>query len=266
MKPLLILALTVSLAHAQGPLTPPGAPAPIMKSLAQIEARTAISGNNGLTPAAGPYFTISSSGSYYLTGNITVLSGDAIRINASGVTLDLNGFSILSASTDPDGSGTAILASTANSIHFYNGSISSTNTTGGFGGGIYTSYFSNSAIVHDITLTRVVGNGIYLGQDSTVERCTSSIKRETAITAITATNCIGRSSGGTGIFATTATNCTGITAGGGNFGIVCIGTASYCRGTNLSGSPSSNAIEAAIAVACTSGGGIITGNKQLGTP
>ena len=82
-------SILTSGAFAQGPLAPPSAPAPSMKSLAQIEARTAISGNNGLTPAAGPYFTISSSGSYYLTGNIIVLSGDAIRINASGVSLDL---------------------------------------------------------------------------------------------------------------------------------------------------------------------------------
>jgi hypothetical protein len=54
---------------AQGSLTPPGAPAPTMKTLAQIEPRTPI--------AAAP-FTISAPGSYYLTTNLTVSGGTAI--------------------------------------------------------------------------------------------------------------------------------------------------------------------------------------------
>ncbi len=40
--------------------------------------------------------TISSSGHYYLTGNINVSSSPAISINADNVTLDLNGFTITS--------------------------------------------------------------------------------------------------------------------------------------------------------------------------
>ena len=48
----------------QGTLTPPGAPLPTMKTLDQIEARTAIPGGSA------PY-TISAPGSYYLTGNLT---------------------------------------------------------------------------------------------------------------------------------------------------------------------------------------------------
>src|SRR5438477_473602 len=75
---------------AQGPLTPPGAPAPLFKTLQQVEPRTPI--------AAAP-FTISAAGSYYLTTNVTVSSGDAITITANNVTLDLNGFTI--ASTRP---------------------------------------------------------------------------------------------------------------------------------------------------------------------
>src|SRR6185295_16428367 len=77
----------LSTALAQGPLTPPGAPAPTMKTLDQVEARTLIS--------SAP-FTISQPGSYYLTANLTVSSGNAITIAASGVTLDLNGFTISS--------------------------------------------------------------------------------------------------------------------------------------------------------------------------
>ena len=92
----------VAALFAQGPLTPPGAPAPTMKTLAQIEART---------PIAGPgAVTISASGSYYLTTNINVATGDAITITADNVTLDLNGFTISSTAPVP-GSGTAILLS-----------------------------------------------------------------------------------------------------------------------------------------------------------
>src|SRR5947207_9658704 len=79
---------------AQGSLTPPGAPNPTMKSLDQIEARTSIS--------SAPY-TISSAGAYYLTNNVSVGSGDAITINASGVDLDLNGFTISSTASSANG-------------------------------------------------------------------------------------------------------------------------------------------------------------------
>jgi len=51
----LLLALSLPRAFAQGSLTPPGAPAPTMKSLDQIEPRT---------PISSLPFTISSSGSY----------------------------------------------------------------------------------------------------------------------------------------------------------------------------------------------------------
>ena len=71
-------------AIAQGPLTPPGAPAATMKTLGQLEPRTAISNAN---------YTISQPGSYYLTTNLTA-TGHGITISADNVTLDLNGFSL----------------------------------------------------------------------------------------------------------------------------------------------------------------------------
>jgi hypothetical protein len=55
---LLTLNPQFSTCSAQGSLTPPGAPAPAMKTLAQIEPRT---------PIASAPFTISAPGSYYLT-------------------------------------------------------------------------------------------------------------------------------------------------------------------------------------------------------
>src|SRR5208337_2996715 len=82
---------------AQGSLTPPGAPAPTMITLSQIEPRT---------PISSAPFTITNPGSYYLTTNLTVSSGNGIIIAASGVTLDLSGFTI--SSTDPANSGAGI--------------------------------------------------------------------------------------------------------------------------------------------------------------
>src|SRR6516164_6192771 len=84
---LFVFVLQPSLLRAAGPLTPPGAPAPTMKSLQEIEPRTLI--------ASLPY-TITNSGSYYLSNNLTVATGDAITISTNGVTLDLNGFTITS--------------------------------------------------------------------------------------------------------------------------------------------------------------------------
>lgn len=82
----LIAALLTAHAHAEGgPLDPPpGVPAPTMKSLAEVEPRTAIT--------ALPY-EINASGSYYLTGPLfSATSG--ITVNASDVTIDLMGFTI----------------------------------------------------------------------------------------------------------------------------------------------------------------------------
>lgn len=86
---------------AQGSLfPPPGAPAPVMKSLDQVEARIPLlPGQPGVTVnAAGTpnvYYTITNAGSYYLTTNISAVAGEAVTIQANNVTLDLNGYSIV---------------------------------------------------------------------------------------------------------------------------------------------------------------------------
>ena len=89
-----ILAPTV---YSQGALTPPpGPPAPTMKTLDQIEPRTIVNAAN--TPGdATNTFIISAPGSYYFAGNITGEAGKhGISIRADDVTLDLNGFALVS--------------------------------------------------------------------------------------------------------------------------------------------------------------------------
>lgn len=78
----LMLALS---AYGQGPLLPPGAPGPTMKTLAQVEPRTAITN----APV-----TISQPGSYYLATNVA----GTITLDADHVTLDLMGFRVAASS------------------------------------------------------------------------------------------------------------------------------------------------------------------------
>lgn len=166
--------------HAQGPLTPPsGVPAPVMKTLDQIEPRTPIPPGPAV-PVAGPHFTITQPGSYYLTGNVTVASGDGIEINSGGVTLDLNGFSILSTAATPFGSAVVINSAPLNPVLgtiIRNGHIRPAAQTGsgtGFTTGIHSFHSQLNAIVRDITVERLSGNAINLrlsAGGSLVENC-----------------------------------------------------------------------------------------------
>ncbi len=85
-------------AFAQGPLTPPGAPAPTMKSLDQLDTHVdAAAGSKRIAIVPGtPPIVLAAPGSYYLTSNLMGLSGaNTIEIAADNVTLDLNGYTLL---------------------------------------------------------------------------------------------------------------------------------------------------------------------------
>ena len=223
-----------STAFAQGSLTPPGAPAPNMRTLFQIEPRT---------PIFSAPFTITRPGSYYLTANLTVTNGDGIDINTNGVTLDLNGFTISSTAASANGDGIFLNGGLRN-ITIANGFIQggvTNNGSGVYSGGgfAYGIYYSSVApvntLVSKISVSGCLDFGIILGTaDSTVvESCTvrtvgsggivaSTIKSCSAIdcggNAIygdDVSDCRGQSSGnGTGVYSTTAQNCYGASVNG----------------------------------------------------
>ena len=215
----------------QGALTPPGAPGPTMKSLAQIEPRTPIS--------SVPY-VISAPGSYYLTTNLTTTVSNAIVITANGVTLDLSGFTISSTVANAANGGAAILIGGGlRNLTILNGFVEggvTNNGNGVFSGSGFASGI-NCGLVSASANTRVSGvsvagcltYGINLSTavSTLVEACmvrtvggfgilASTVKGssamdcgETAIFGLAVADCRGESGGYAGIQGRTVQNCYG---------------------------------------------------------
>jgi hypothetical protein len=240
--PFTVLA-SAAAAFAQGSLTPPpGAPAPVMKSLDQIEARTPlVAGQPGVSIDANGGITISASGSYYLTGNRTVSTGNGILINSGGVSVDLNGFSLISTSATNIGVGIAIGGS-AKDITIFNGHIrgsvsnnGGTYTGSGFNDGINSPGVAVvNAQVRDVSVSGCKSRGINLEATSgistiiescvvrsvgglgiaanVVNHCSATDCGSTAISADTVSNCTAKSTGSNGIDAQVVQNCHAIGA------------------------------------------------------
>ena len=156
----------VPAARAQGPLTPPGAPAPMMKTLVQVEPRI---------PISSAAYTISQPGSYYLTTNLTC-AGHGVVIAVGGVTLDLMGFTLTG---DRGNSDYGVFLDGATNVSIRNVVVRN-GIICNFGYGVGVQYTQNSRFEHLVVADNVnygvYLNGSYLGQcdGNTIADCSIS--------------------------------------------------------------------------------------------
>ncbi|MGH7132360.1 MAG: right-handed parallel beta-helix repeat-containing protein [Phycisphaerales bacterium] len=246
-----------------GPLDPPPGPVsdtslpgpvyPAMKTLGQIEPRTAV---QSLPSAGTAQHVISAPGSYYLTGNITGTAGKhGISITAEHVTLDLNGFALIGASGAGDGITTAAflknVAVVNGSVKGWPGSGVNVQTDNGrleglrvsncTLAGISTGTSLGTMIIH-CTLQDNAGGNLFTGAGCTVEGCNiiNTSLLGTAIGINTADGTIVRDCNlqglrGVGIQAGGSCTILNNTIVNGRADAVNVGQRSMVKGNNISG-------------------------------
>ena len=215
-----------------GPLNPPSGPVTsTMKTMTEVEPRIAINATNtpGDADATPSLFKITQPGSYYLTGNVSGVSGKiGIEVVASSVTIDLNGFELIGVTGSLAG-----IATTTNGLRdasVRNGTvrgwggagvdlsnnlvnntiISEVRASGNGGGGIKAGYRANVA---QCTAYMNTGTGITVGADSVVTASTATSNTQDGISGTSncsVTNCVANTNGNTGISfsGSSITNCT----------------------------------------------------------
>ena len=156
-----------------------------MKTLTQVEPRTLI--------AAVPYY-ITNSGSYYLTGNVGSNGQDGIVIRVSGVTVDLNGFSVIGSTI-----GISAPVSGLSDVIIRNGTVARCS-----GPGIDLSSVRKCQIEHVLVCDNG-GIGMSVGSASIIDLCTASGNTGSGIGANESSavfNCISQSNKVDGIVVT----------------------------------------------------------------
>jgi parallel beta-helix repeat protein len=224
-----------SAAYGQGSLAPPGAPAPTMKTLTQIEPRTPIS--------SLPY-TITSPGAYYLTTNLTGVSGTSgITIAANDVTLDLNGFSLVSV---PGANDAIFVSGNRTNICIGNGTIRGWSLEGIDG---TTAQFS---VFMDLKIIGSGDVGLRSGTAAMVTRCTTIGNSQEGILAFGdchISQCVAANNGASGISADNNCRITDCQAQFNNYDGI-----AAASGCSISGCTSANNVNSGISTG--SGGSI----------
>jgi parallel beta-helix repeat protein len=147
----LIVFASVHALFAQGSLTPPGPPMPMMKTLEQVEPRT---------PITSLPFTINTPGSYYVVSNLSGANAPGIVIATNNVTIDLNGFVLRGA-----GNFSAINTSVGcTNIVVMNGTVIN------WGFGVFLGDVDGLRIVN-VQASDNASFGIYAGRNAIIENC-----------------------------------------------------------------------------------------------
>jgi len=173
-------------------------------------------------------YAISASGSYRLTGSLTVSANtNAITVTAPNVTVDLNGFSITGPGSSSGSAG--IAAAGVSDVTVENGTVT------GFEQGVYVGFFGIVRNVHaDANET-----GIDAGNNTTVKGCTANNSTST---------------GGWGVYCTAACAISGNTVNGNaSIGITCGGNGCVISDNTASANNS-------YGIACSGSGCLISGN------
>jgi hypothetical protein len=124
-----------------------------MLSLSQVQPRTPIS--------SLPY-TITNGGSYYLTGNLTGVSGQSgITVNANDVSIDLNGFNLTGVGSSVHG---IVVSASVRDLSVSNGAVS------GWGGNGVAAGSASSSQFQGLRLLNNGGDGLIVGSSSVAYR------------------------------------------------------------------------------------------------
>lgn len=156
----------------------------------EINQARALAGGVSAEDTAGFPVTISESGSYILTGNLTVAdTSSAIVITANGVTLDLNGFSVEGPVTCTDtpvtsctngGSAKGIDALSVSRIIIRNGSVRGFGQQGvlvGFGSA------DGQFLIDGVMATENGNDGFKLGTNGVLRNCVASRNAASGVAA-----------------------------------------------------------------------------------
>ncbi len=193
---LITTALTPGV-FGQGALTPPGAPAPTMKTLDQLDAKL-----EQRTPISSLPYTISSAGSYYLTTNLTTaLMINGITVLASHVTIDLRGFAIIGAGQSGGGANAIAMLGPLVDLKVLNGSITSWS-----GEGVQLPLAANSKL-EDLRVSNIGNIALDIGDGCEIRGCVvqSSCSYQVGVPAIQAgkhclvESCVAENNAGPGI-------------------------------------------------------------------
>lgn len=216
-------------AFPQGPLPPPGAPAPTMKTLDQLDAKlnvidtktekripvdaTHTPGN----PNTPNQFAITQPGSYYLPQSYDIAFPESnINIGADNVTLDLNGFTLSCSTNNPNA---AITLLGPKNVLIKNGFIRSGVTVSGstFSGFGYANgincFAATNVTVQNVAIIGINGTGINLvgATGSTVSSCSTAITKTDGIRASNIMDCTAQQAGNDGINGVMVSRCRGET-------------------------------------------------------